>query len=77
MGIFKSIKKKTKDVGEATLDTSEAEAEVLTIPERAAIDTIETGSVTEGLEKMRDDTFEAIDKADAADKKATGYKSNE
>lgn len=60
-----SFWKKTKQVAEGIKDTGVADVAVTTIPERMIID---------GPEKARDDTFKAIDKADASDKKATGYK---
>lgn len=60
-----SFWKKVKQSAEAVKDTGVADVAVTTIPERMVI---------EGPEKARDDTFKAIDKADASDKKATGYK---
>lgn len=60
-----SFFKKIKQSAEAVKDTGVADVAVTTIPERMVID---------GPEKARDDTFKAIDKADASDKKATGYK---
>ena len=61
MSFFNKVKKGA----EAAKDTGVADVAVTTIPERMVID---------GPEKARDDTFKAIDKADASDKKATGYK---
>lgn len=72
-GIDKA-KKPLKGIGEAVLDTAIADTMVTTIPERAVIHSIDDGNVKEGLEDTRDETFESIDRADAADKKATGYK---
>ena len=70
MGWFKKV----KQGAEAVKDTGVADVAVTTIPERAALDSIRDGDIVQGMEDSRDDTFKAIDKADASDKKATGYK---
>jgi hypothetical protein len=70
MGFFDKIKK----VAKATVEVAQADAVVVTTPVRMVQNTIIEGNVEGGFNKTRDDTFEAIDKANASSKDATGYK---
>ena len=70
MGFFDKIKK----VAKATVEVAQADAVVVTTPVRMVQNTIIEGNVEGGFDKTRDDTFEAIDKANASSKDATGYK---
>ena len=70
MGFFDKAKK----VAKATVEVAQADAVVVTTPVRMVQNTIIEGNVAGGFDKTRDDTFEAIDKANASSKDATGYK---
>ena len=73
MGFFDKIKK----VAKATVEVAQADAVVVTTPARMVQNTIIEGNVEGGFNKTRDDTFEAIDTANASSKDATGYKDKE